>query len=191
MMKKPVDYPVLELIKKRWSPYVFATTPVEDEKLRILFEAARWAPSSYNEQPWAFILGIEPEAHAKILSCLVEFNQEWAGPVPVIGISVAKLNFEKNGKPNRHAMHDVGSAMGMLCLQATELGLCVHQMAGFDVDKAKKVCKIPDGWEPAAAFAIGYPGDPKKAQADLADKDKEPRPRKPVPLYQGEWKVKF
>jgi nitroreductase len=177
-----VGHPVLELIRKRWSPCVFSEKPVEHEKLLSLFEAARWAPSCYNEQPWSMILGIagEGEAHGKILSCLVDANVLWAQHAPVLGLTVSRLAFARNGKPNRHAIHDVGLAMGVLVIQATALGLNVHQMAGFRVEQAREVCEIPEGHEPVAAFAIGYVGDPSAAAPKLRERDEAERTRKPL-----------
>lgn len=185
---KEADYPVLDLIRQRWSPVVFSEDPVEPEKLHILFEAARWAPSCYNEQPWSFILGIG-DTHEKVLSCLVAANQEWAQNAPVLGISIARLRFEKNQKDNRHAFHDVGLAMGLLCLQAVDIGLVVHQMAGFDPEKAKEVLQIPEGHEPVAAFAIGYIGDPSKAPEKQRRRDETPSGRRSQSffLFEGRW----
>src|SRR6478736_8908287 len=136
----PADHPIEEILKRRWSPRAFSNRMVGPDKLLSLFEAARWAASSFNEQPWSFILTTKekPEEHAALLSCLMEKNQQWAHLAPVLMVSVAKLNFAKNGKPNRHAFHDVGLAMGTMLVQATALGLFVHQMAGFSVDKVRE-----------------------------------------------------
>ena len=131
-MEKPAntDYPIEEILRRRWSPRAFSERMVETEKLKRLFEAVRWAPSSFNEQPWSFIVATKQkqEEHARLLSCLVEKNQQWAHLAPVLMVSIARSNFEKTGKPNRHAFHDVGLAMGNLLVEATALGLCVHQM---------------------------------------------------------------
>src|SRR5207247_9166076 len=122
-----------DLLRRRWSPRAFSDRRVEPDKLRSLGEAARWSPSSYNEQPWSFIVGTkEDEAeYARLLSCLVEGNIEWAQHAPVLMVSVARLSFEEDGKPNRHAFHDVGQAVANLIVQATALGLVVHQLAGM------------------------------------------------------------
>jgi nitroreductase len=159
-MEKPAEtqYPIEEILRRRWSPRAFSDRPVEPEKLQSLFEAARWAPSCFNEQPWSFIVASKqkPDEHARLLSCLVEGNQRWASKAPVLMVSVAKLNFDKTGKPNRHAFHDVGLAMGNMLVQATALGLFVHQMAGFSPEKVREIYGVPDGFEPVAAMAIGY-----------------------------------
>ena len=152
------DYPVHDLIQNRWSPRAFSDNPVSPETLRSLFEAARWAPSSSNEQPWAFIVGTKDdlETHSKILSTLVEFNQGWAKHAPVLAIAVSQMEFARNKTPNRNAFYDTGAAVAHLTAEATSRGLFVHQMAGFEPQKAIEVFHIPKGWEPIAAFAIGY-----------------------------------
>ena len=139
--------PIHSLISERWSPRAFANRPIEAEKLRSLFEAARWAASSYNGQPWYFIVGTKdhPDDYKRVLDCFVEFNQSWAKSAPVVALSVAKLKFEHNGEPNRHAFHDVGAASATLTLQAQELGLAVHQMGGILPEKAREIFAIPDG----------------------------------------------
>src|SRR5712692_3822648 len=142
-MEKPADvqYPVHELIRRRWSPRAFAGREVEPEKLLSLFEAARWAASCFNEQPWGFVYALRTERARfdALLGCLVPENQAWAKNAPVLMFSMAKLNFAQTGKPNRHAYHDVGMAVGNLLLEATHLGLVVHQMAGFDIGKAREI----------------------------------------------------
>ena len=184
-MQRPADtdHPVHDLVRRRWSPRAFADRPVEPEKLCSLLEAARWAASSYNEQPWCFLLATrdEPEAFQKMVGCLVEGNATWASKAPVLMLSVAKLAFARNGKPNRHAEHDVGLAAGNLSLQATALDLFVHQMAGFHADKARAAFDIPEGYEPVAMIAVGYGRD--------EDGSLSPRVRKPLSefVFSGAW----
>lgn len=176
------DYPVHDLIQNRWSPRAFSDNPVSPETLRSLFEAARWAPSSSNEQPWAFIVGTKDdlETHNKILNTLVEFNQGWAKHAPVLAIAVSQMEFARNKTPNRNAFYDTGAAVAHLTAEATSRGLFVHQMAGFDPQKAIEVFHIPKGWEPIAAFAIGYPGDPNALPDKLRERELAPRSRKPI-----------
>lgn len=176
------DYPVHDLIQNRWSPRAFSDNPVSPETLRSLFEAARWAPSSSNEQPWAFIVGTKDdlETHSKILSTLVEFNQGWAKHAPVLAIAVSQMEFARNKTPNRNAFYDTGAAVAHLTAEATSRGLFVHQMAGFDLQKAIEVFHIPKGWEPIAVFAIGYPGDPNALPDKLRERELAPRSRKPI-----------
>jgi nitroreductase len=178
----PADHPIHDLLRHRWSPRAFSDKPVPPEILRSLFEAARWAPSSNNEQPWAFLVATkdDPEAHARLLSTLVEFNQTWAKRAPVLGIAVSRLEFARNGQPNRNAFYDTGAAMGYLTLEATGYGLFIHQMAGFDPNKAMELCHIPKGWEPIAAFVLGYTGDPQTLSDTLRERELGPRTRKPL-----------
>ncbi len=179
------------ILEKRFSPYAFSARSVEPEKLRKLFRAAQSAPSSYNEQPWRFVVAArdDPEAFERLLAPLMEMNREWARHAPVLVLSVAKRDFTHNGQPNRHAMYDVGQAAAYLTLQATELGLYVHQMAGFDAAKARQVLDIPEDYEPAAMMAMGYPGDPESLAEGLRQQDKARRPRKPLAslFFEGTW----
>jgi nitroreductase len=187
----PVNHPVEEILKRRWSPRAFSARTVEREKLQSLFEAARWAASSFNEQPWSFIVATKekPEEYAALLSCLTEKNQQWAQLAPVLMVSVAKLNFEKNGKLNRHAFHDVGMAVSNLIVQATAFGLYVHQMAGFSVEKVRETYGVPDGFEPVAAIAIGYPDDPNVLPESFREQEIGPRRRKAIDsfVFEAKW----
>ncbi|MCP9468454.1 MAG: nitroreductase family protein [Nitrospira sp.] len=187
----PTDYPIHELLARRWSPRAFAERPVEPEKLQSLFEAARWAPSSNNEQPWRFIVANKADETQwnRLFACLVEGNRVWAFRAPVLALSVASLYFGKTGAPNRHAMHDTGMAVQNLAIQAVALGLIVHQMAGFDVEQARKDLKIPSEYEPVAMIAVGYPGDPSLLSGALHEREVAPRRRQPVSsfVFSGEW----
>jgi len=187
----PVDHPIHELLRSRWSPRAFSQDPVPSEILCSLFEAARWAPSSNNEQPWAFLVATkdDPEAHGRLLSTLVEFNQAWAKHAPVLAIAVSEMEFARGGHPNRNAFYDTGAALADLTFEATSRGLFVHQMAGFDPHKAIEVCSIPKGWEPIAAFVIGYPGDPNSLPENLRERELGGRSRKPLAdfVMSGRW----
>ncbi len=185
------EFPIHDLLRRRWSPRAFSDRPIEPEKLRGLLEAARWAPSSYNEQPWAYLVATQddPGEYARLLSVLAEGNVAWARRAPVLMLSLAKLNFERNGKPNRHAFHDVGLATANLVPQATAMGLVVHQMAGFSVEKARELFGVPAGWEPVAAIALGYPGEADSLPESLRDRELAPRSRKPLEefVFAGRW----
>ena len=187
----PVDHSVHDLIRRRWSPRVFSAQKVTAVELRSLFEAARWAASSFNEQPWSFIVATrdDPEEYERLLTCLVQANQAWAWHAPVLMLSVAKLGFDRNGKPNRHAFHDVGQAAANLCLQATAMGLFVHQMAGFEMDKARKTFAIPESHEPVAAIALGHPADPATLGGDVFEHTRKKRERKRLSafVYARQW----
>jgi len=187
----PRDFPVHVLIRERWSPRAFADKPVSQDVLRSIFEAARWAPSSNNEQPWAYIVATkdDKEDFEKMLSVLVEFNAGWAKSAPVLALAVARLTFAKNNTPNRNAHYDTGAASALLSVEATAHRLAVHQMAGFDPERARQVFGIPPGWEPIAALAIGYPGDPASLPPTLKDHEIAPRTRKPIAEFvmSGQW----
>jgi len=187
----PVEFPVNELIQNRWSPRAFSDKPVSQEVLRSLFEAARWAPSSSNEQPWAYIVATkdDTENFEKSLGALVEFNANWAKKAAVLVIAVAQLAFAKNNAPNRNAQYDVGAASLQLSIEATARGLVVHQMAGFDPETAREAYNIPQGWEPIAAMAIGYPGDASSLPEPLQSREKAPRSRKRIREFvmSGQW----
>jgi nitroreductase len=182
---------IQELLEKRFSPYAFSLRPIEREKLHKLFEAARSAPSSYNEQPWRFVVATrqDPETFERLLGTLTERNHQWARHAPVLVLSLAKLDFTHNGRPNRHALYDVGQAAAYLTLQATELGLYVHQMAGFDAGKARQLLNIPEGFEPAGMMAVGYLGDPVPMTQQMRRQQRPARTRKPLDslFFEGVW----
>ena len=186
------DYPILKLLAERWSPYGFEERPVSDTDLRSLFEAARWAASSYNEQPWNYLVATRENGAAfeRLLSCLVEANQAWAKTAPVLVVGVVSLQFAKNKQDNRAAVHDLGLAAGNLVLEATARGLSVHQMIGILPDKARELYQIPEHFEAWTAMAIGYPADPATLPEDLKARDLTPRTRKPLQefVFTGQWK---
>ncbi len=182
-MEKParVEHPVHPLIQARWSPRAFAARAVPPEILRSLFEAARWAPSSINEQPWSFLVATreQPEDFARLLSCLVPANARWAKDAGVLLITAVRLTFKRNGQPNPTAQHDLGLAVAQLSFEATDRGLVLHQMAGIEGEKAQEVCAIPAEWAPVTAIALGYPGDLQSLPEDLRERELAPRQRKP------------
>ena len=186
-MKKTANasHQIESLIAERWSPRAFLEKPVEREKLLSMFEAARWAPSAFNAQPWRFLAAEKSDAadYAKMLSCLVEANQVWAGKAPVLMIMLAKKTFDHNGKPNRWAMHDCGLALENLLLETQALGLAAHPMAGFSVDAVREKYSVPEDFEPLAAIAAGYPGEPDQLEGDLKTRELEPRERKPLEKF--------
>lgn len=189
-MKAPVQHPVHKFVEERWSPYVFEQRSIPAADLLSLFEAARWAPSSYNEQPWRFIVGTrdEPELFAKLLSCLVEGNQAWAKDVAALALGVVSENFSRNGKPNAACEHDLGQAAATLSFEATARGIAVHQMIGILPDRARDVFQIPQGYHALTGIALGYVGKPED-QPELAERDRARRPRRPLHeiVFGGEW----
>ncbi|MBX3236707.1 MAG: nitroreductase family protein [Nitrospiraceae bacterium] len=192
-MEKPAETesPIHDLLRRRWSPRAYAERMVEPDKVRSLLEAARWAPSSNNEQPWSIVLATKEDAegYARLLNCLKEGNRKWAFRAPILMLSVARLNFEDEGTPNRHALHDTGMAILSLALQATALGLIAHQMAGFDIERARVELRIPAGHEPVAMIAVGYPGEPDVLPDYLKQREVAPRERKSVGdfAYRAVW----
>jgi len=192
-MKAVTDYPVHELIASRWSPYSFANRSVSDEDLRSIFEAARWASSSYNEQPWSFLVAKKEEADefGRLLSCLVEANQKWAKSASVLALGISRLNSARNNEPNRAAIHDLGLAAANLVLEATARGLAVHQMIGIFPNKVRELYSVPEGYDPMTAIAMGYAGDPINLPEELRARDAARRPRKPFKefVFRSKWGV--
>ena len=192
MIKKAVtDYPIHELFENRWSPYRFSDRAVSAKDLLSLFEAARWAPSSYNEQPWRFILASKerPEEFKKLFSCLLEGNQAWAKHASALVLACTHLTFENNGKTNKAAIHDLGVAVSYLSLEAASRGIAVHQMIGIEPEKAQQIYKIPSDYQVLTAFAIGYADLNGETEDIYAERDKTARKRKKIPevVFQKEW----
>ncbi|HBE19651.1 MAG TPA: nitroreductase [Cyanobacteria bacterium UBA11149] len=179
------DYPIHELLAQRWSPYEFEDRPVSEADLCSLFEAARWAASSYNEQPWSYIIATKdnPKQFAKLLSCLVDANQIWAKNAPAIALGIVKLKFTHNNQDNRCAIHDLGLASANLVVEAMARGIYVHQMGGILPDKARDLFNIPDGFEAWTGMAIGYHGNAIALPDAMKERDSIPRQRKPLPQF--------
>ena len=179
------------MIAQRWSPRAFDSKLVEPEKLAQLFEAARWASSCFNDQPWAFVVATKDDTvnYQKMLECLVPANVVWAQVAPVLGLVVAQKNFKHNGKPNAWGEYDAGQAAATLVLQATALNLVVHQMGGFDAVKAIATFNIPETAKPVAAIAIGYEGKSSDLSLELQEREKAARSRQPLTsfVFTGKW----
>jgi nitroreductase len=192
-LSKPAktDHPIHELLSDRWSPTAFSSRPVPDEDLRSVFEAARWTASSYNEQPWGYIVATraDDEGFERLLSCLVDANAAWAKEAPVLALACTRLTFGRNGRPNAAAEHDLGAAGASLTLEATARGLRVHQMIGILPDRARVLYGIPDDVRPFTCLAIGYAGDPAASSREIRERDLAPRLRKPLSelVYEGHW----
>jgi nitroreductase len=188
------DHEILDVIRRRWSPRAFdAAQDVSDAELRQLFEAARWAPSSANEQPWRFVVATSrrnPGAFAALLDTLEPRNQGWARHAAALVLVAIRLTFERNGAPNAMAWWDAGQAVGFLSLQATAMGLAMRQMAGFDVERARTACDVPSLFEPAIVMAIGYAGDPDRLEVEKhRAAELQPRERRPIDafVFDGRW----
>jgi nitroreductase len=172
---------VLPIILERWSPRAFADRDVSDADLKTVFEAARWAPSSFNEQPWRFFVGRRnSETYNKIFEALVPRNQQWARSAPVLILGVANTRFSHNNSPNNYAVHDLGAAAALITLQAASMGLATHQMAGFDWVKARENFEIPETYAMGSVMALGYQGDPASLNEQFQSQEQMPRTRKPL-----------
>ncbi|MCK5029674.1 MAG: nitroreductase family protein [Bacteroidales bacterium] len=171
-----------ELIRARYSTVIFSSKKIEDKKLASLFEAARWAPSAFNEQPWRFIVGVNgnDENYQKIYDCLMEANQAWAKYAPVLVLTIASKNSSVTGKPNRFAQYDTGMAVGNMLAQATSLGLYVHQMGGFSVSNAMEFFEIGDEYDIMSVMAIGYKGDIELFPEYIQERELKERRRKSI-----------
>lgn len=173
---------VLPVIHQRWSPRSFAEREVSAADLAKVFEAARWAPSSNNEQPWRYLVGVRnSDTHSKIAATLAGFNKVWAPNAPVLILGTASSRFSRNGRPNGYALYDLGAATVLITLQAAALGLATHQMGGFEHDAIRQALAIPEDYVLGSVMALGYLGEP----AELGDEhliasEVAPRSRKPV-----------
>ncbi len=181
----PADRPIHPLLAERWSPYAFTDEGVAEEDLIALFEAARWAASSYNEQPWRFIVARreEPAAFEKVLSCLVPFNQGWARHAPVLALGLVQTLRPGDGSPNVAAQHDLGLAAATLTVEATHRGLSVHQMSGIVADRIRDAWALPDDVLPLTALAIGRAASLAATPEDLHDRQRRPRERRRLPEF--------
>lgn len=171
-----------EFVRRRWSPRAFSSRPVEEEAILTLLEAAQWAPSAGNGQPWRFIYATqaEEERYRRLFECLDDGNQEWAGSAPVLMLALVKTNSERSGRPNRWALYDLGLAVGNLTFQATALDLYVHSIGGFHADRVRERFVLPDDVEPVAMLAIGYLGTPDQLNEQQRARELAPRQRKPL-----------
>lgn len=190
-LRKPAnaEHPIHELISQRWSPRAFSAQPVEPAKLKTVFEAARWAASGGNKQPWYFIYATKEntEAFERITSALFEGNVIWAKEAPLLIVMVAK-----RGEYVGHeyiTYYELGMAVGNLVTQAVELGLVTHQMGGFDPAKARENLNIPEGYDPIAIMALGYPGNHATLPDALREREIAERIRKPQNefVFEGTW----
>ena len=190
-MPASAERQVHDLLRRRWSPRAFAERPVEPTTIRSVLEAARWAPSSANQQPWSFVVATKEDSaeHARLLGILMEGNVRWARHAPALILVVARLYTDRDGRTSQRSLYDAGLAVANLTTQATALGLFVHQMGGFYTDKAREAFAIPDGYEPVVELALGYLGDPESLPEDLRTRETAVRTRKPLEefVFSGRW----
>lgn len=173
---------VLPIFHTRWSPRSFTDREVSKADLAKVFDAARWAASSFNEQPWRFLVGTRgSEAYKKIFDSLMPFNQQWAYAAPVLILGTARTKFSHNQTPNRIALFDLGAASSYLTLQAAALGLVAHQMGGFEADAARAAFAIPEDFTLGSVIALGYQGEPDALPNEqFVAQELAPRQRKPL-----------
>lgn len=181
------DWDVDSMFVDRWSPRGFSGEPLTEREIHTLFEAARWAPSCYNEQPWRFVYATEPQARARLTACLVAKNRAWAGGAPLLMFLLARRHFQKTGAENRHAPYDAGAAWMALALQARKLGLYAHAMAGFNPDKAYETLGVSrEDTLVMTAIAVGRRGDATGLPEDLrlleSPNDRKPHAEVATPL---------
>jgi len=175
------QYPVLELLRSRWSARAFARTPITHQDLMTLFEAAVWVPSSMNEQPWHFLYAHSSDAEFdKFVDCLMAGNQPWAKNAAVLVLTLAKTHHEKGNMPNKYAWYDVGAATTQMLLQAASMNIYGHIMGGFEVSKAYQHFDIPQGYEPVCFTALGYLTEPSTLIEPFYTRELTPRTRKPL-----------
>jgi len=174
----------------------FSSRPVEHKKMHLLFEAAKWAPSGRNAQPWSFIFSLRDTPEYEVMFDLLdEGNQVWAKTAPLLVLSLAQVISTYKNRPNRLALYETGMAVANLLLQATHMDLFVHQMGGYDAEKAKEALVIPGRYEPAAMMAIGYKGDPSQLPSEVAARETQERTRFEISKFlipvnvdgDGEW----
>lgn len=170
-------------IQNRWSPRAFSDKKVTKEMIALLFEAARWAPSSMNEQPWKyfFVHRDNQKAFYEVVEILTGINPVWAQYAQVLIISVVKKNYDHQNRPNKNALHDIGAANVSIAIQAAEMGLQVHQMGGFDKEKAAKYLRLEtENFEPVTIIAVGFQSDADQLPDDLKKRELQPRKRKEI-----------
>lgn len=185
--------PINEIIANRWSPRAYdASKSVSQSQITAMLEAARWAPSCFGDQPWRFIVWSKAQdetAWQQAFDCIVPSNQIWVKDAPVLILACADTLFSHNQAPNRWAQYDTGAAVMSLCLQATSLGLITHQMGGFNSDKVRELCTIPEQYTPMAMLAVGYEGDANQLPEDLKARELADRKRKSLDdlFFIGTW----
>jgi nitroreductase len=182
---------VHKLITDRWSPRAFDKRTVDYDKIHLLFEAAKWAPSARNAQPWRFIFATREMPDYKVfIDQMSEANQSWATTAPLLVMPLAQVISTYKNRPNRLAFYETGMAVGNLLTQATSMGLMVHQLSGYDEERAKEILVIPTRYEPMSILAIGYKGEPAKLPSDVAAWEKRERTRLEISKFLVQGKCK-
>ncbi len=176
-----------EIIEQRFSPMIFSDKAVSQDDVQTMLNAATWAASAYNAQPWRFIYGLKgSKTYDVLFNLMVEYNQSWAKTAPMLMLSIAEMKNSHSGDLNYWAMHDLGMAASSMALQASSMGIQFHQMGGFDMNKARAELAIPDAYAPVAMIAIGYPGDIASLEGDFKNRASEKRARKYIQEVSGD-----
>lgn len=191
----PSSVEIHPLIQDRWSPLSFRPEPLTKLQIQQLCEAARWAPSSYNDQPWSFLMAPRDDEieFSRLLSCLADANQVWAQHAGLLVLAIARTTLTRNGHPNRFGMHDTGMATIQLVLQAEAMGLKAHLMGGYNAAQARAIYEIPESFEPAAVMAIGFPGEVEKLPSELQQRERSERSRRSLDqmIFTGKFEQPF
>ena len=175
------DLPVHPVLNERFSPRAFSDRAITDAELELVLEAARWAPSSMNEQPWRFLVTRKGgDGHAELLAALNPSNQVWADKAPVLILNLVHRTLSKNGQENYHARHDLGLATAQLTAQATALGMGLHILGGFNAEMVRTAFEIPDTYDLVSVIALGFPGDPESLPEHLQQRELQHSPRRPL-----------
>jgi len=176
-----------EIIEQRFSPMIFSDKAVSQEDVQTMLNAATWAASAYNAQPWRFIYGLKgSKTYDVLFNLMVEYNQNWAKTAPMLMLSIAEMKNSHSGDLNYWAMHDLGMAASSMVLQASSMGIQLHQMGGFDMDRARAELNIPESYVPVAMIAVGYPGNPETLDETFKKRANEKRMRKPIQEVAGD-----
>ncbi len=187
------EFPIHDVLASRYSPFVFEDRNIPPADLRSIFEAARWAPSSFNEQPWRYVVAPKssPEEFALLLSCLTESNQKWAKSAAVLGLACTRIVYSLNGKPNRVALHDLGLATASLIFEAMSRGVYVHPMGGILPDRARELYGVPPEFDVITGLALGYQVPGERVPAEWQQKELAGRSRRPQAetVFAGTWGV--
>ncbi|HPF89319.1 MAG: nitroreductase family protein [Flavobacteriales bacterium] len=175
------DLPVHPVLNERFSPRAFSDRAITDAELELVLEAARWAPSSMNEQPWRFLVTRKGgDGHAELLAALNPSNQVWADKAPVLILNLVHRTLSRNGQENYHARHDLGLATAQLTAQATALGMGLHILGGFNAEMVRTAFEIPDTYDLVSVIALGFPGDPESLPEHLQQRELQHSPRRPL-----------
>lgn len=190
MKSAPAEAPILDILQKRWSSLAFDPRPLGKEAIASLFEAARWAPSCYGDQPWVYVYAEKSDPMREAMENLLMEGNSWAKNAGLLIVGFGRKTFKRNDKPNDYHLYDLGAATMQLVLEATSRGLCTHQMGGFQKEKANAALDVPDIYAPGSMIAVGHPTDPSSLPETLLAREQSARSRNSVDsfAFRGKWK---